>query len=175
MGGALELDVLDATLLAQLTLGVAAAFGIDNEDVGLDKVKCGKEVDDSSTLVDIGFLNGLDILDHEQTLLLGEHGFTVLVLEIGGIGTNTYIQVTKLGGLLEELYMTAMEEVVATADKNAGRFWLLAVGYWLLGVIHCFLVFCYGLWPFAVGCWVLAIGLWLLAIGFWLLGVGFWA
>ena len=114
MGGALQLNILDATLLAKLTLGGAASLGIDNEDVGLDEVERGDEVDDTTALVDVGFLDGLDILDHEQTLLLREHGLTVLVLEIGGIGTNTYIELAKLGGLLEELYMTAMKKVVAT-------------------------------------------------------------
>ena len=96
MGGALELDILDAALLAELTLGVAAALGIDDEDVGLDEVQGGKEVDDSPTLVDIGFLGGLDVLDHEEALFLGEHGLAMLVLEIGGIGTDAYIELTKL-------------------------------------------------------------------------------
>ena len=96
MGGALELDVLDAALLAELTLGVAAALGIDNEDVGLDEVQGGEEVDDSPTLVDIGFLDGLDVLDHEEALFLGEHGLAVLVLKVGGIGTDAYIELTKL-------------------------------------------------------------------------------
>ena len=118
VGGALELYILDAALLAELTLGGTAALGIDDEDVGLDEIERGDEVDDSTTPVDISFLDGLDILNHKQTLLLREHGLTVLVLEIGGIGADTYIEVAKLGGLLEELYMTTMEEVVTTADKN---------------------------------------------------------
>ena len=96
MGGALELDVLDTALLAELTLGVAAALGIDDEDVGLDEVQGGEEVDDSPTLVDIGFLDGLDVLNHEQALFLGEHGLAVLVLKVGGIGTDAYIELTKL-------------------------------------------------------------------------------
>jgi hypothetical protein len=96
MGGALKLDILDAALLAELTLDVAAALGIDNEDVGLDEVQGRKEVDDSPTLVDIGFLDGLDVLDHEEALFLGEHGLAVLILEVGGIGTYAYIELTKL-------------------------------------------------------------------------------
>ena len=118
MGGALELDILDATLLAQLTLGGAAALGIDNEDIGLDEVERGDEVDDATTLVDIGLLDGLDIAHHEEALLLGEHGFAVLILEIGGIGTDTYIEVAKLRGLLEELDMTAMKEIIAAGHEN---------------------------------------------------------
>ena len=96
MGGALKLDILDAALLAELTLGVAASLGIDNEDVGLDEVQGGKEVDDSPTLVDIGFLNGLDVLDHEEALFLGEHGLAVLILQVGGIGADADIEVSKL-------------------------------------------------------------------------------
>lgn len=114
MGGALELDVLDAALLAELTLSVAAALGIDDEDVGLDDIECGEEVDDSPTLVDIGFLDGLDVLDHEEALFLREHGLAVLVLEVGGIGADAYIELAKLRSLLEELYMTAMKKVIAT-------------------------------------------------------------
>ena len=114
MGGALKLDILYSALGTELTLGVAASLGIDDEDVGLDEVQGGEEVDDTTALVDIGFLDGLDILDHEQTLFLREHGLTVLVLQIGGIGTDTYIELAKLGGLLKELYMTAMKEVIAT-------------------------------------------------------------
>lgn len=79
MGGALELDVLDAALLTELTFGGAATLGIDNEDVGLHDIERGDEVDDAATLVDVGFLDGLDILYHEQTFLLGEHGLAVLI------------------------------------------------------------------------------------------------
>ena len=96
MGSALELDILDAALLAELTLGSATALGINNEDVGLDNIESGYEVDDSPTLVNIGFLNGLDILHHEEALLLREHGLAMLILEVGGIGTDTHIQLTKL-------------------------------------------------------------------------------
>ena len=96
MGCALELDVLYAALLAELALGGAASLGIDDEDVGLDEVERGKEVDDSPTLVDIGFLDGLDILDHEEALLLGEHGLAMLILEVGGIGAYTDVQLSKL-------------------------------------------------------------------------------
>ena len=118
VGGALKLYILDAALLTELTLGGTAALGIDDEDVGLDEVERGDEVDDTTTLVDISFLDGLDILNHKQTLLLREHGLTVLVLEIGGIGADAYIEVTKLGRLLKKLHMTAMKEVVATRNKD---------------------------------------------------------
>ena len=96
MGSALELDILDAALLAELTLGSATALGIDNKDVGLDNIESGYEVDDSPTLVNIGFLNGLDILHHEEALLLREHGLAMLILEVGGIRSDTHIQLTKL-------------------------------------------------------------------------------
>ena len=108
VGGALQFDILDAALFAELTLGRAAAFGIDYEYIGLDQVECGDEVDDATAIVDIGFLDGLDILDHKQAFLLGEHGLTMLVLQVGGIGADAYIEVAKLGGLLEELDVTAM-------------------------------------------------------------------
>ena len=104
-----QFNVLNTSLFAELTLGLAAAIGIDNEDVGLDEVERGKEVDDSPTLVDIGFLDGLDVLDHEEALFLGEHGLAVLVLEVGGVGADAYVQVSKLGGLLEELDVAAMQ------------------------------------------------------------------
>ena len=91
MGSALELDILDAALFTELALRSATSLGIDNEDVGLDDIEGGYEVDDTPTLVDIGLLNGLDILDHEEALLLGEHRLAVLVLEVGGIRTDTYI------------------------------------------------------------------------------------
>ena len=117
VGGALELYILDAALFAELTFLGAATLGIDDEDVGLDEIERGDEVDDSTTLVDISFLDGLDILNHKQTLLLREHGLTVLVLEIGGIGTDAYIEVTKLGGLLKELHMSTMKEVVASGNE----------------------------------------------------------
>lgn len=96
MGSALELDILDAALLAELTLGSATALGIDNKDVGLDNIESGNEVDDSPTLVDVGFLDGLDILHHEEALLLREHGLAMLILEVGGIRSDTHIQLTKL-------------------------------------------------------------------------------
>ena len=118
VGGALQLDVLDAALLAELTLLGTAALGIDDEDVGLDEVERGEEVDDAPTLVDIGFLDGLDIAYHKQTLLLREHGLAVLVLEVGGIGADAYIEVAKLGGLLKELDMAAMKEVVTTGNED---------------------------------------------------------
>ena len=118
MGSALKLDVLYAALLTELSLGGAATLGIDDEDVGLDEVERGKEVDDSPTLVDIGFLDGLDVLDHEEALFLGKHGLAVLILQVGGIGTDTYIELAKLRGLLEELYMTAMKKVIATRNED---------------------------------------------------------
>ena len=118
MRGAFEFDILDATLLAELTFGGAAALGIDDEDVGLDEVERGDEVDDTATFVDVGLLDGLDITNHEEAFLLREHGLAVLVLLIGGIGADAYIEVTKLGGLLEKFYMTAMKEVVAAGYKD---------------------------------------------------------
>ena len=125
VGGALKRDILDTALGAELTLGIASAFGIDYEDVGLDNIESGYEVDDSPTLVNIGFLNGLDILHHEEALLLREHGLAMLILEVGGIGADADIEVSKLGGLLEEFYVTAMEEVITSRNKNF--------------FIHCFL------------------------------------
>lgn len=119
--GALKLDILDATLLAQLTLLGTAALGIDDEDIGLDEVERGDEVDDTTALVDVGFLDGLDIAHHEEALLLGEHGLAVLILLVGGIGADAYVQVAKPGGLLEELDMTAMKEIIAAGDKNFFR------------------------------------------------------
>ena len=154
VGGALELYILDAALLTELTLGGTAALGIDDEDVGLDEIERGDEVDDSTTLVDIGFLDGLDILDHKQTLLLGKHGFTVLVFQVGSIRADTYIEVSKLRGLLEKLYMTAMEQIIAAGDENEGRIGLLAVGCWLLVVF--FHIFSFSLFItrlLAIGCW----------------------
>ena len=96
VGGAFELDILDTSLLAELALGRAAAFGVDDEDVGLHDIEGGNEIDDSTTLIDIGLLDSLDIFYHKQTFLLGEHGFTVLIFQVGGIGTDAYVQVTKL-------------------------------------------------------------------------------
>ena len=96
MGCALELDVLDTSLFAELALGRAATFGIDHEDVGLYNIEGGNEVDDSTTLVDIGLLDGLDVLDHEETFFLGEHGFTMFIFQIGSIRAYAYIEVTKL-------------------------------------------------------------------------------
>ena len=116
--GTLQLYLLDASRLAELALGSAAALGIDDEDVGLHEVERGDEVDDATALVDVGFLHGLDVLYHEQAFLLGEHGLAVLVLQVGGIGANAYIEVTELGGLLEELHVAAMQEVVTARNKN---------------------------------------------------------
>ena len=96
VGGALEFDVLDAALGADAAFLVAAALGVDDEDVGLDEVKGGKEVDDSPTLVDIGGLDGLDVLDHEEAFFLGEHGLAVFVLEVGGVGADADVEVAKL-------------------------------------------------------------------------------
>ena len=96
VGGALQFYILYAALFAQLALLGAAAFGIDDKDVGLDNVERGNEVDDSPTLIDIGFLDGLDIAHHEEALLLWEHGFTVLILQIGGIGADADIEIAKL-------------------------------------------------------------------------------
>ena len=96
MGSALELDILDAALFAELTLGSATSLGIDNEDVGLDDIEGGYEVDDTPTLVDISLLDGLDIAHHEEALFLGKHGLAVLVLQVGGIRTYAYIELTKL-------------------------------------------------------------------------------
>ena len=119
VGGALQLYILDAALLAELALLGTATLGIDDEDVGLDEIERGEEVDDATALVDIGLLDGLDILDHKQALLLGEHGLAVFILEIGGIGADTYIEVAKLGGLLEKLYMTTMKQIITAGNKNA--------------------------------------------------------
>ena len=66
MGGALQLNILDAALFAQLAFLGTASLGIDNEDVGLDDIERGDEVDDAAALIDIGFLDGLDILDHNR-------------------------------------------------------------------------------------------------------------
>ena len=118
MGCALELDVLDASFFAKLALGWAAAFGIDHEDVGLYDVEGGDKVDDSTTLIDIGFFHGLDVPYHEEAFFLGEHGLTMFVLEVGGIGPYAYIEVAKLGGLLEELYVSAVKQVVTTRYED---------------------------------------------------------
>ena len=114
VGGAFELDILDASLLTELAFGFTATLGIHHKDVGIDDIEGRNEVDNTTTLVDIGFLDGLDILYHKQAFLLGKHGLTVLILLIGGIRTDTYIEVAKLGGLLKKLNMTAMEKVVTT-------------------------------------------------------------
>ena len=70
------------------------------------------------SLVDVGFFYGFDIPDHKKTLFLGKHGLAVLVFLIGRIGTNSHIEIAKLGGLLKELYMTGMKQVVTAADKD---------------------------------------------------------
>lgn len=117
VGGALQFYILDAALFAELTLGRAAAFGIDHEDVRLNNIERGDEVDDTTALIDVGFLDGLDILDHKQAFFLWEHGLSVLILQIGGIGADAYIQVAIQRGLLEELYVAAVKKVVAAADE----------------------------------------------------------
>jgi hypothetical protein len=42
----------------------------------------------------------------------------VLVVQDGGVGADADIEVTVLGRLAEELDVTAVEEVVTTADEN---------------------------------------------------------
>ena len=83
--GAVKLDVFDAALLAELALIVATTFFVDYKDIWLVLVEGWEEVDDSSTLVDAGVFDIFDTLNHEETLLLGEHRFAMLVLQISGV------------------------------------------------------------------------------------------
>lgn len=94
--GAVKLDVFDAALLAELALIVATTFFVDYKDIWLVLVERREEVDDTTTLVDAGFLDVFDALYHEEALLLREHRLAMLVLLISGVGTNADIKISEL-------------------------------------------------------------------------------
>ena len=56
----------------------------------------------------------------------------MLIFQVGGIGTDTDVELTELGCLLEELYMAAVKKIVAAAYKNAGCFWLGGILFHIL-------------------------------------------
>lgn len=112
-GFALEDDILDAALGAEVAFFVGAAIFVDDKDIGLELVDGGDEVHDAMAAVDESILDIFDAFDHEESLLLGIDGFVVLVIEDGGIGADAHIEVAIGGSLFEEFDMAAMEEVVA--------------------------------------------------------------
>ena len=117
MRGALKFDILYASFLADAALIVASAFRIDYENVRLHYIQSRNVVDDSASGVDVGVLHIFDALDHEEALLLREHRLAVLVFEVGLVRSYSHIEVTVSGGLDEEFYVAAVQQVVAAADK----------------------------------------------------------
>ena len=117
MGSTLQLNVLDPSLPADPALFITAAFCIDHKNVRTDNIQCRKKVNHTSAGIDICIFDIADTLDHEQTLFLRKHRLAMLVLEICLIGTDSHIEIPVAGGLHEELHVTAMEKVIASADE----------------------------------------------------------
>lgn len=117
-GDALEDDVLDAVLTAEVSLGGAVAVFVDDEDVGTEALEVGGEVEVSAAAVDEGVVDVTDGLDHEEALGFGVCGVVVLELHDGGVAADADVEVAVFCRLTEELDVTAVEEVVATADKD---------------------------------------------------------
>lgn len=113
--------VLNAPLLAAATLLLAAAVAVHHKHVGLHDVQRGHEVHHPAPRVDIRILHIADALHHEQALLFAVDGLAVLVAQVRLVAPDTYVQVAILRRLPEKLHMTAMQQVVTTADENFFR------------------------------------------------------
>ena len=118
VGRALKLYVLDAALAADLRLERRAAVGVDHETVRLDQVQRRQKVDHSAALVDHGVLDVADRLDHKEALVLREHRLMMLVLKYRSVRSDADIQVAVLRRLAEKLHMPAVQQVVASGDKD---------------------------------------------------------
>ena len=114
---ALQHHILDATLLAELALGLAAAIGIDHKDVWFHNIYRWHEVHDAASLVDEGILDITDRFHHEKTFLLRVESLMVLIAKDGLIGADTDVKVSILGCLAEKFHMTTMQKVVAATYK----------------------------------------------------------
>lgn len=114
---ALQHHILDATLLAELALGLAAAIGIDHKDVWFHNIYRWHEVHDAASLVDEGILDITDRFHHEETFLLRVESLMVLIAKDGLIGADTDVKVSILGCLAEKFHMTTMQKVVAATYK----------------------------------------------------------
>lgn len=117
-GDALEDDVFDAVFTAEGAFGVAVAVFVDDEDVGTETLQVGGEVEVAAAAVDEGVVDVTDGLDHEEALGLGVGGVVMLELHDGGVGTDADVEVAVFCRLTEEFDVTAVEEVVAAADKD---------------------------------------------------------
>ena len=118
MRSTLQFNVLNPPLLADAALFVAASFGIDYENVRTHKVQCRQIVDDAASCIDEGVLDIAYALHHEEAFLLREHRLAMLVLQVGGIGAYSHIEIPEAGGLHEELHMPAMQQIITSADEN---------------------------------------------------------
>ena len=72
----------------------------------MHNIKRRHEVHHAVACINEGILHIFDAFDHEQALLLGIHRGTMFIPEVCFIRTYSHIQVTILGGLAEEFYMT---------------------------------------------------------------------
>ena len=127
----LQFYVFYTPFLADTTFLLAATVCVYYKHIGLDNIQCGNKVHHSATGIDIGIFHVSDALDHKQALLLGIDGLAVLVTQIGLIGAYAYIQIAVLSRLTEELYMAAVQQIVATAYKYLLSIVHLDMGYWL--------------------------------------------
>ena len=117
VGHALKLDVLDAAVGAEAAFHVAAAVGVDHEDVGLHQIERIEKVEHAAAVVDVGIGDVADGLDHIEALLLGVDGLAVFQLLDGAVGAYAHVEVAVARGLLEEGHMARMEHVVAAGNE----------------------------------------------------------
>ena len=117
VGHALKLDVLDAAVGAEAAFHVAAAVGVDHEDVGLHQIERIEKVEHAAAGVDVGIGDVADGLDHIEALLLGVDGLAVFQLLDGAVGAYAHVEVAVARGLLEEGHMARMEHVVAAGNE----------------------------------------------------------
>ena len=105
-------------LRAETALLLVAAVLVDDENVRPQPLHRGHEVHHAAAGVDEGILDIADALDHEKPLLLAVDGLVVLVSEDSGVGADADIEVAVFRRLAEELHVTAVEQVIATADED---------------------------------------------------------
>ena len=106
--GSLQDDVLDSSVLAELSLGVAASVGVDYEDVGFDSVDSSDEVHDSVSVVDECVGDVSDGFHHEESFLLGVDGFVSFIVEDGLVASDSDVEVAVLCCLSEEFDVSAV-------------------------------------------------------------------
>ena len=121
----LKHDILYSALFAEPTLLVACSINIHHKAIRLEFLDRRHKVHHATTFVDESFFDVPNALYHEEAFLLGIERLVVLILQYSRIRPDADVEIAILSGLPEELNVPAMQQIIASANKDFFHFLMI--------------------------------------------------